>query len=261
MLAKVSFARADGTARRRTSMKAIRILVIGLCGALAASSPLVFAGQTANDQATGANNTPSAAAKAENLAATKAPKLSWGLDDVVKLSKAGVDESVIHSYIQNSGVGYNPTAQDIIQLRELGVSSQITAALMQRGSEVRQAATVEAQKQAQAAAPAAAPAQAAPVYTAPATYVAPASTVTYIGYPSYAYDYGGYYGPSYYSYPYYPRYYGYYGGFYPSVSVGFRFGGGHFGGHFGGFHGGFPSHGGFHGTSHGGFHGGFGHHR
>jgi len=233
-------------------MKAIRILVIGLCGALAGSNPLVFAGQTANDQAAGANNTSSAAAKTGNVAATQAPKLSWGLDDVVKLSKAGVDESVILSYIQNSGVGYNPNAQDIIQLRELGVSSQITAALMQRGSEVRQAATVAAQKQAQAAA---APAQAAPVYTAPATYVAPASTVTYIGYPSYAYDYGGYYGPSYYSYPYYPRYYGYYGGFYPSVSVGFRFGGGHFGGHFGGFHGG------FHGVSHGGFHGGFGHHR
>src|SRR5438034_1698142 len=255
MLAKVSFARAYGTARRRTSMKAIRILVIGLCGALAVSSPLVFAGQTANDQAAGANNTPSAAAKAENVAATKAPKLSWGLDDVVKLSKAGVDESVILSYIQNSGVGYNPNAQDIIQLRELGVSSQISAALMQRGSEVRQAATVEAQKQAQAAAPAAPPAQAAPVYTAPAAYVAPASTVTYIGYPSYNYAYGGYYGPSYYSYPYYPRYYGYCGGFYPSVSLGFRFGGGHFGGHFGGFHGG------FHGGSHGGFHGGFGHHR
>ena len=244
-------------------MKTICILAIALCGALAGSSPLLLAGQTANGQAAGVNstkaaetdNTPSAAARAESVAATKAPRLSWGLDDVVKLSKAGVDESVIHSYILNSGVGYNPTAQDIIQLRELGVSSQITAALMQRGSEVRQTATVEAQKQAQAAA---APAQAAPVYAAPATYVAPASTVTYIGYPSYAYSYGGYYGPSYYSYPYY------YGGFYPSVSVGFRFGGGHFSGHSGGFHGGFPSHGGFsggfHGASHGGFHGG-GHHR
>ncbi|HEU0040161.1 MAG TPA: hypothetical protein VFR76_12900 [Verrucomicrobiae bacterium] len=200
------------------------------------------------------DNTPSAAAKAENVAATKAPRLSWGLDDVVKLSKAGVDESVIQSYIQNSGVGYNPTAQDIIQLRELGVSPQIAAALMQRGSEVRQTATVEAQKQAQAAAPAAAPAQAAPVYTEPATYVAPASTVAYIGYPSYAYSYGGYYGPSYYSYPYYPRYYGYYGGFYPGVSVGFRFGSGYSGGH-GGYHGG------YHGGSHGGSHGGGGHHR
>ena len=238
-------------------MKVTRILAIGLCGTLGGSSPLLFAGQTANGQTAGANypkatetdNPPSATAKSENVAPTKAPKLSWGLDDVVKLSKAGVDESVIHSYIQNSGVGYNPTAQDIIQLRELGVSSQITAALMQRGSEVRQAATVEAQKQAQAAASAAAPAQAAPVYTAPATYVAPASTVTYIGYPSYGYSYGGYYGPSYYSYPYY------YGGFYPSVAVGFRFGGGHFGGFPGGFHGG------FHGASHGGFHGGFGHHR
>lgn len=239
-------------------MKTIRILAVGLCGVLAGSSPLVFAGQTANDQAAGANNSSAVNGKAENVPATKAAKLSWGLDDVVKLSKAGVDESVILTYIQNSGVGYNPTAQDIIQLREVGVSSQITASLMQRGSEVRQAA-VEAQKQAQATAPAPAPAQPAPAYTAPATYVAPASTVTYIGYPNYAYSYGGYYGPSYYSYPYYPRSYGYYGGFYPRVSFGVNlghvgFGGGHVG--FGGFHGG--SHGGF---SHGGSHGGSGHRR
>jgi len=260
MLAKVPFARADGTARWRNNMKAIRILVIGLCGTLAGSSPLVFAGQTANDQAAGANNTSSANTKAGNVAAPKAARLSWGLDDIVKLSKAGVDESVILTYVNNSGVAYNPTAQDVIQLRELGVSPQITAALMQRGGEVRQAAAVEAQKQAQATAPAAAPAQPAPVYTPPATYVAPASTVTYIGYPSYPsynYSYGGYYGPNYYSYPYYPRSYGYYGGFYPRVSFGINVGHVGFGGSHGGFHGGFHS--GFHGgSSH---HGGFGHHR
>ena len=239
-------------------MKTIHILAIGLCGVLAGSSPLLLAGQTANGQAAGANATKAtepdnANGKAGNVAATKAARLSWGLDDIVKLSKAGVDESVILTYVQNSGVAYNPTAQDVIQLRELGVSPQVTATLMQRGSEVRQAATVEAQKQAQATA-AAAPAQPAPVYTAPVTYAAPASTVTYIGYPGYAYNYGGYYGPSYYSYPcYYPRSYGYYGGFYPRVSFGVNLG--HVG--FGGFHGGF-SHGGF---SHGGSHGGFGHRR
>lgn len=228
-------------------MKAIRILAIGLCGTLAGSSPLVLAGQTANDQAAGANTTSSA-----NVTAPKAAKLSWGLDDIVKLSKAGVDESVILTYVSNSGVAYNPTAQDLIQLRELGVSPQITAALMQRGSEARQAATVEAQKQAQATAPAAAPAQPAPVYTPPATYEAPASTVTYIGYPSYP-SYGYSYAPAYYySYPYYPRYYGYYGGFYPGVSFGINVGHVGFGG----------SHGGFHGSFHGGssHHGGSGHH-
>ena len=249
MLAKVPFA----AARCRTSMKAIRILVIGLCGTLAGAPPPVFAGQTANDQAAGAI---SASGKTENVAAPKAAaRLSWGLDDIVKLSKAGVDESVILTYVSNSGVAYNPTAQDVIQLRELGVSSQITTALMQRGGEVRQAATVEAQKQAQAGTPAASPAQPAPVYTPPATYVAPASTVTYIGYPSYP-SYGYSYAPTYYySYPYYPRYYGYYGGFYPRVSFGINLG--HVG--FGGFRGGL-NRGGF---SHGGFshHGGFGHHR
>lgn len=249
-------------------MKTIRILFIGLCGALAGSSPLFFAGQTANGQPAAANspktaaadNTSPANAKTGNVAATKAPKLSWGLDDVVKLSRAGVDESVILTYIQNSGVAYNPNAQDIIQLRELGVSSQITTVLMQRGGEVRQAATVEAQQQFQAAVPAAAPAlaptvaQPATVYAAPA-YAAPVSTVTYIGYPrpSYTYGYGGGYSPGYYSYPYYPQYSGYYG--YPRISFGVNFGGIRFGGFHGGSHGGSP--GGFHGGSHG----GFGHHR
>lgn len=199
-------------------MKTICVLTVGLCVAWAQSNPLLAAG----------------ASKATETHNSGQAKLSWGLDDIVKLSKAGVDETVILTYIKNSGVGYNPTAQDLIQLRELGVSSLVTAALMQRGGEVRQAATVEAQKQAQAAAPAAANAQPAPVYAAPATYVAPASTVTYIGYPRYSYTYGGYCPPTYYSAPYYPRYYGYYGGYYPRVSFGVNFG--HV--RFSGFHGG-----------------------
>ena len=249
--------RRPALARRSTNMKTMRILALGLCGALAGSSSLLFAGQSANDQAALVKSGDNANGKAENVA-PKTAKLSWGLDDVVKLSKAGVDESVILTYVQNSGVAYNPTAQDVIQLRELGVSPQVTAALMQHGSEVRQAATAEAQKQAQAAPPAPAPAQPAPVYSAP-TYVAPASTVTYIGYPSYAYSYPSYYAPTYYSYPYcYPRSYGYYGGFYPRVSFGINFGHVGFSGFHGGFHGGF-GHGGF---SHGGFsHHGGGHHR
>ena len=220
-------------------MKTICILIIAIFEELAGTSSQLFAAQTATSQSADVNpsNTSEAAAApaaAKNNGANPAPTLSWGLEDIVKLSKAGVDEPVILAYIQNSGVGYNPTAQDVIQLRGLGVSAQITTDLMQRGSEVRQAATVEAQNQAQAAA--AAPAQPAPVYAAPSADVAPVSTVTYIGYssrPSYAYSYGGYCAPTYYSYPYYPRYYGFCG--YPRVSFGVSFGGGYHGGHHGGY--------------------------
>jgi cytoskeletal protein RodZ len=221
-------------------MKTISILIIAAVGQLAITNSLLLAGQTTAPQSIDLNppSTSSSAATTttlKNNGANQTPKLSWGLDDIVKLSKAGVDESVILSYIQHSGVGYNPTAQDVIQLRELGVSAQITTVLMQRGGEVRQASTVEAQKQAQATA-AAAPAQPEPVYAAPSTDAAPVSTVTYIGYssrPNYAYSYGGYCAPTYYAYPYYPRYYGFYG--YPRVSFGVSFGGGYHGGHHGSY--------------------------
>jgi hypothetical protein len=169
-------------------------------------------------------------------------KLSWGLDEIAKLSKAKVDESVILAFIENSETAYNPTSQDIIQLRELGVSSQIITALMRHGEGLRQTAR-ESQKQVQteqaaavAAAPAPATTQPTTVYNPPATYAAPVSTVTYIGYPRYDtypnYNYGYCYPGSYY----YPRYYGY--GYYPRFSLGVHFGGGHYGGYYGGRYGG-----------------------
>jgi len=241
-------------------MKTMPILVMAVSGALMASGPL-RAGQIASTQnpadtvSVNSAKTPEAAAASTDPrtdSANNAPKLSWGLDDIAKLSKAGVDESVILAYINNANVGYNPTAQDVIQLRELGVSAQITAALMQRGGEVRQAATVEAQRQGQAATPVMAPRAAQPTaeYAAP-TYAAPVSTVTYIGYTGYTYGYAGCYSPSYYSYPYYSRSYGCYGGyygFYPGISFGVNLGSAHSGGFHGSFHG--SSHGGFHGGSH-----------
>ena len=68
------------------------------------------------------------------------PRLSAGLDEIVKLAKAGVDESVILAFIQSSSVAYRPSAPEIIKLRELGISSAITTALLRRGDEVRQRA-------------------------------------------------------------------------------------------------------------------------
>jgi hypothetical protein len=119
------------------------------------------------------------------------------LDEIAQLTKAGVGDPVILTYIQNSETAYNVNAQDIIKLRDQGVSSEVTTALIQRGMEVRQAAQ-EATKQVQATAVAASPTDQAPSVgevTAPApvqyvtTPVQPASTVsvTYFGSPSYSY--------------------------------------------------------------------------
>lgn len=166
-------------------------------------------------------------------------KLPSRLDEITQLSKAGVGENVILAYIKDSHTAYNLNAQDIIKLRDDGVSPQVTAALIQRGAEVRQAAQEAAREsQVQSTEVAAAPTyQTQPVAEQPAvTYVAapvvvrPASTVSvhYFGAPSYRAA------PSYY----YPRYgssvsYVTYGSSYyhaPRASFSFGFGG-HFGGH------------------------------
>ena len=160
--------------------------------------------------------------------ASRAPQLSPAVEEVVKLSRAGVSDAVTLAYIQNSTTIYSLSAQNVVQLQEQGVSPQVVTAMLQRNGEVQRAA--EASNQAQAAAAAAAAktqlaATTAPtttaVTTAPAT---PTSTVsvTYFGsrpvpyYPSSAY-YGsglGYYYPAY-----YPRYYGG-----PRVAFGVGFG-------------------------------------
>ncbi len=173
----------------------------------------------------------------------KAISLSPGLDEILKLHKAGVDDSVLLSFIQNSSVAYRPSAQEILELRENGISTPVITALLQHGGELRQRdAEAAAQSQPPAPAPAVStppavpsptPVQPAAYYAAPTVYPVSSPTVVYAPYPVYSYPYGGCY---------YPRYYtglGFYGGFYPSISLGLRFGGGHLSGHFGGYHGGF----------------------
>lgn len=178
-------------------------------------------------------------------------KIASPLEEVAELSKSGVGDAVIINYIQNSDRTYNVGAKDIINLRNQGVSTEVTTALIQRGAEQRQAVADAAKQQAQAAEQKSAETETvavAPTYqtqptttvvAAPATVtyyepVRPTSTVsvTYIGYPRY----------SYYSTPYYPRYVSY-GSYYSpsycyprsSIAVGVGFGGsrgGHYGGHY-----------------------------
>lgn len=172
--------------------------------------------------------TPAAPEATSNPIATKAATyLSSSLQDVVKLTKAGVPDSVVLNYVQSSQKAYAVDAQDIIQLRAEGVSPEVTTALIQQGEALRKA---DAAKAAAATATAAttAPvvvAQPPVVVTTPEiTYVPtpvyPRSSVsvTYIGYPSYSYSgyYCGYRYPSYSSWG--PRYYSFST---PRVHVGF----------------------------------------
>ena len=173
-------------------------------------------------------------------APSTAPKLPYGAEDVLKLSRAQISEDVVLNYIQTTGTIYNLNPQDIVYLKSQGVSDRVINGMLdqrKRATEVAVQATPAAAAPAVPNAPwvpdaATVPpapdySQVAPQASTPppsTVYVVPSPTVSYpYYYPSY-----GYYGPYGYSYPYYRGYYG------PAVSFGFRFGG--------------------HGHSHGGWH-------
>ena len=248
------------------SMKTRFLSLFTLCGVVASFGFVARAIES---------NPPQPSDTTSAVPASAAPQFSGGINDVVALSKSGVDESIVLSFIRNSPGPFTPSADEIIKLRDMGVSTPVLTAMLQRGGELRD--------QAHAAVAAAAADQAnnnpsqAPVITEtpPSTYAGgdnsanatqPASTVTYIG---------GDYSYPYYSYPYYPYYSGWYstaffypfpcwfGGVFYAHGCFFPHGGfvhddfhvhdGH-GGFHGDSHG--DTHGGFHGDTHGGFHGG-----
>ena len=194
-------------------------------------------------------------------------KLPYGVEDVLKLSRAQVSEDVTLSFIRNSGTIYNLAPKDIVYLKNEGVSDHVVNAMLDQGKSVptimgAQVAPATAPTAAQAlvypdanaaaaaqASPQYAPtyAQPAPVYAQPDTTYAPPSTVYSIPYSTPAYPY--YYGGSPYCYGGYP----YYG---PSIGIGFGYGyGGYgYGGYgYGGYRGGGYRGGGYRG---GGFRGG-----
>jgi hypothetical protein len=206
---------------------------------------------------------------------TTPPKLPYGVADVLKLSQAKISDDTIINYIHNSGTVYGLQPNDIVYLRNQGVSDQVVNTMVNQRTQVAMAAQAAAAQNAAVAAaqeqvqPAPAPAYApAPVYDPYAAAEAPAppgpSTVyvipnsaAYTGYaPSYSYPYSYYYG-------------GYYG---PVVSFGLGYCGPTYyhGGYHGYYHGGYGGwHGGYHGSTwHGGgihvassgFHGGGGIH-
>jgi hypothetical protein len=183
-----------------------------------------------------------------NLAA--GPQLSDGALQVLKLEQAKVSDGTVIAYINNSPSSYALNAEQIIYLRQNGVSDTvITAMLTQSRAGVAPAPLPQTS-------PAPEQSYYAPTPTADPPVVAPATAPTAVTYvqSSPTYYYPNYY-PNYaYSYP----AYGYYGWPFSWVwwGGGWHWGwGGHGGGWSGGWHGG-TSHGG--GWGGGGWHGGGG---
>jgi hypothetical protein len=164
-------------------------------------------------------------------AATSGPvKLPYGVEDVLKMSRAQVSDDVIATYIQNTGTIYSLGPNDIVYLKEQGVSDRIVNTMLDQRRIANEVAAQAQQQQAAAQAPAAAADNNTPVTTpaytdaqsvAPAVTQPAASSLYVIPYPTPAYPY---YARPYYSYS-YPYYYPYsYARFYGAPVVGFRFG-------------------------------------
>lgn len=244
----------------KCSMKTRYFSLLAVCGALAGPGLWAHAVEAESTQPA-----PSA------VPSSAAPEFSGRINDVVALTKSGVDESIVLSFVKASPGPFEPSADEIIKLRDQGVSSQVITAMLQRGAEVRDEARAASATYAQT--PEANPSQ-APVITETPPSTPPSTDTSYADYgtqPASSVVYiGGNYGYPYYTYPYY--YSGWYSSafFYPFPCW--------FGGHFyahgcyfphGGFvhdnfhmhdnfHGGFVAHGGgFHNGFTGGFHGGF----
>ncbi len=200
----------------------------------AASPPVVVDGVVSTAPAPAAAPAQTPVAKET----TSTPKLPYGVEDVLKLSRAQVSEDVTLSFIQSSGTIYDLRPNDIVYLKEQGVSAKVINAMIDQRKKAMdvaaQTAAVAASQAAAAAADASSPALAAPLtpfapsyveappaytYVEPAPDYVPDSTLYVIPYPAAAYAYYNY------SQPYYG--YGgsrYYGAGYCAPSTVYRFG-------------------------------------
>jgi hypothetical protein len=158
------------------------------------------------------------------------PQRSYAVSQVMQLNQAKVGDDTIIAYVRNTNTGYSLDANQIIFLRQQGVSEAVITAMLNQP----RSGVASAPQPAPAAQPPAAVASSggstamynSTIAAQPTATVAP--TVTYVQTV-----------PTYYSYPYsYPYYYPYsYGyGWYPGVSIGFGFRGGWGGGWHGGWH-------------------------
>jgi uncharacterized membrane protein len=155
------------------------------------------------------------------------PQLSYGVPQIIQLAQAKVGDDTIIAYVKNSGNNYGLTADQIIYLRQQGVSDAVITTMLNQPKPAIAAATV--------AAPAGSstvettplysprqseqnPAASAGTSTAETSTATVAPTVTYVQtVPA---------SPYYYYQPYYyPSY-----AWYPPVSFSFGWGGGWRGG-------------------------------
>jgi hypothetical protein len=211
----------------------------------------LVAGNVVAQDATASATAPTSttASPAQPVAVSQStPPLSYGVSEILRLSQAKVGDSVIVNYVQNSGKNYGLNADQIIYLRQQGVSDAVVNTMLNQRSQSAQTASTPTTAAPEN--PGANTAQASTTTTQPPVAYVPATTAStvYVVPDSQTYNYNAWlYSRPY--YPYYP-YYGYYPYCYGWPAISFSFGfGGYYGG-YGGYH--------YHGGSYGGWHGGHG---
>ena len=70
-----------------------------------------------------------AAALAQNNS-TAGPQMVYGVPQIIRLSQATVSDDTIIAYVKNSGLSYSLTADQIINLRQQGVSDAVITAML-----------------------------------------------------------------------------------------------------------------------------------
>ena len=66
----------------------------------------------------------------DNLPATNSPALSYGVPQILQLAQAKVTDDTIVAYIHNSGNSYGLNADQIIYLKQQGISENVIIAML-----------------------------------------------------------------------------------------------------------------------------------
>src|SRR4051812_15869448 len=101
-------------------MKTRLLPLFTLCGAIAGSGLIARAVETSAQASVNAT-----------VPANAAPRFSGRINEVVSLTESGVDQSIVLSYIKSSPGPFQPNADEIIKLRDVGVPTPVITAMLQ----------------------------------------------------------------------------------------------------------------------------------
>ncbi|MDB6109997.1 MAG: putative rane protein [Pedosphaera sp.] len=171
-------------------MKLQKAKCFGLVALVSCSLLPVYSQVTPPPTASAAPTAP--AARAVSDATAVSANLSSNAAEVLKLAKSGMGDDVVLAYIQNSRTPYSLSVNDILALKNAGLSAPVLTAMLNHDSSLKNQPeqftfdqklyppSNEAQAAPVAPAPAAVPTPTAPAIAAPALASQPAAPATVI---------------------------------------------------------------------------------